>query len=55
MTIFLGAGWKFSLVLWSYTLKPAEVLHMIFKTKTNMYEKIVKKKKEKELATETLM
>ena len=62
MTRSVGAVWKFTLVLWSYILEPAEVLHIfsvcIFsfvKTKTNMYKKIVNKKKKKQPATEMLM
>ena len=30
MTVFVGAVWKFSLILWTYILEPAEVLHIIF-------------------------
>ena len=30
MTIFVGAVWNFSLVLLSYILEPAEVIHIIF-------------------------
>ena len=29
MTIFVGAVWKFSLVLWRIILEPVEVLHVI--------------------------
>ena len=57
MTIFVGAVWKFSLVLWSYILEPAKffIKFSFLKTKTNIYEKIVNKMKKKELATEMLM
>ena len=57
MTIFVGAVWKFSLVLWSYILEPAKffIKFSFLKTKTNIYKKIVNKMKKKELATEMLM
>ena len=46
MTTFVGAVWKFSLVLWSYILEPAEVLRTVpfvslifLKTKTDIFKK----------------
>ena len=54
ITIFAGAVWKYSLILWGYILETAEVLHIIFpfaslvsKTKTNMHKETVRKRRKK--------
>ena len=54
ITIFAGAIWKYSLVLWGYILETTKVLHIIFpfaslvsKTKTNMHKETVHKRRKK--------
>ena len=53
-TIFVGAVWKFELVLWSYILELADVLHTIslckfsfVEAKTNASKNIVSKRRKK--------
>ena len=54
ITIFAGPVWKCSLVFWGYILEMAKVLYKFFpftslvsKTKTNMHEETVHKRRKK--------